>query len=153
MIVLIGLVVGVGVLLFDKFSTVSSIETFVVQTTDEITALNNTNVSLTGYDIIADPTNISHINGTDLTNFVGNWTVNNGSDGVLATFQLRNETWDAVNLNITYTYNKKTPTYFVLKNMTAGLAPIGSSWMPLIITISILAIILTMVMSAFVMKR
>jgi len=61
--------------------------------------------------------------------------------------------WENETVNCTITYLAGSQTSSSTDNSVDAITPIGSTWIPLIITVAILAIILTIVIRSFVMRR
>lgn len=144
MIVLIGLILGIGILVFDNFGVATKDSTVL---TEEVTIAGGT-VTLT-YDDVTAITNLS-----------------NATDDFTALIVTDNFTWTAAGVitvnvtnipnqdyNITYTYDADSTTTTVMNSMTTATSPIATTWLPLIVTIIVLSIILTLVITSFGQRR
>ena len=151
-VILIAMILGVGLIVLDKFgdtikeSTPAVNETLVVASAtgttanDEVTAItliyNETmeivvivTVSTTGAD------NFSWVEDTGVISFNDSVSVPDGD------------------YLITYTYDADTTSSTSMKSVVSSMIPIATTWLPLIITIAILAIILGLVIRSFAGKR
>lgn len=71
--------------------------------------------------------------------------VNVSSAGVVTT----NSTFENATYQLSYVYDRDTAGTTAMANMVSAVAPIASTWLPLIVTVFILAIILGLVMKSF----
>lgn len=150
LLVLTGLLVGVGVLTLDKFSDATKTDTGVA---DEAVALtyagsNQFTGSLANNDIRA----ISEFNNkTNNVSIIDDITFTATSGAVV----LSNATnhYAAGTYYSSYTYGAETRSSLSITNSSLAIGSISVNWMSLIITISVLAIILGLVLNSFVMGR
>lgn len=140
MIVITGMILGVGVLVMNSFSTgIMDSESVINETiamTSQTGQTANTNVtSLTffgnGNETFTIPTDVNVSYPGIIT---GNSTIADGD------------------YNASYSYKQSTRSSVTIDNVVDSLAPIATTWFGLIITISILGIILTLVIRSFVGK-
>lgn len=144
-----GLILAVGILVFNKFE---SAVTDYTSKTDEIGLIYGSAVSLTQSRIQGNPTRITYANGSSKMTNTSVFAPNTTLTGISGTITVRNVTLTsgpADNVNVTYTYDAMTDSDDILFNMTDALAPIARDWMPLIVTIAVLAIILSLVITSF----
>lgn len=139
----VGMLIGVGTLTLDKYARA------VRTTTTKVSTGNNfsTGSSLDLTDSYClSVTSID--NGTttfSLTTY--NVTLSN-ADGCVFSYS----TIAACTLplcNITYTYGAETKSATAATSVNDAITPIASTWLPLVVTVVILAIILTLVISSF----
>ena len=141
-LVMVGMILGVGVLVQDKFGEAVRDETVVTNesVTLSASAFVTVNSPLLAVASIENAT-AKFVYPTHL-NFSSDGKVNvtalNGSTGVY---------------DITYTYDAPSSATHTAANITSSVAPIATTWIPLIVTIAALAIILTLVITAFAQKR
>jgi hypothetical protein len=148
MLVLIGMILGIGILIFDKFG--SATYNTVTITNDTVTWLPNADEALDHGNITSFT---SLVNGTSVAVPSSNYTVYNvnGSIAMLDNSTTMNETMTAY---ATYTYKEyATTTQSTMSSMVTTTSPIATTWLPLIVTIVILAIILTIVIRSFAQTR
>lgn len=148
---LVGMILGIGVLTFDKFSDASATNTYVNE--DSFTWVNNTNITL---------------NFTDITTFTGVWNLTDyldssyyNSDAVISDSILQlnepNGSQPCSNGTICYAeyyyddVNVKVQT--VMNGTVDAVSPIASDWMPLLVTVFILTIILSLIIFSFGRNR
>jgi hypothetical protein len=138
--VMVGMVLGVGILTFDKFAnavkTPTTINDTVVMTAGVGTAtydeINSVSSAGTGTFLVTKFNDA----GTDALN----WT----EAGVIT----MNTTVNG-NIWVVYNYNADSKTTTELDNVRDAITTISNSWFSLIITVVVLAIILTMVIGSF----
>ena len=144
MLVLVGIILGVGILVFDNFGTATKLSTDV---TEEVTIASGT-VTLTYDDITA----VSALtNASD--SFTALLSTDNFSYTTAGVVTVNSTNIPDQDYNITYTYDADTTATTVMSNMTSATSPIGTTWLPLIVTIVVLSIILTLVITSFSGKR
>ena len=148
LIVLTGMILGVGVLVLDKFGTAVKDSTIVVNESQAFVAAAGT----TTFDDLLSMTEISNQSVSCTTfnsiNSCANWTEAGGLVLNDSTFPTTTASY-----NVSYTYGADTTTATTVASVVTGLSPIASTWIPLIITIAVLAIILTLVIRSFNTKR
>jgi len=147
LLVLVGMILGIGVLVLDKFSVATRDTTTAIST--GVNFSTGTSLDLaTEYCIAA--TSIG--NGTStfsLTTY--NVTLTDTEDCIFEYSAIPACTSPLC--NITYTYGADTTAATSTINVVSAITPIASTWLPLLVTIAILSIILTLVISSFAMKR
>ena len=141
--VFVSMILGVGVLVLDSFSRATRVSTSITDA--------NVNVS-SGAATLAqtyceDVTAIR--NAANATTYdVGSLTfVNTDTCRVTSTLPVKGL------YNVTYTYGVADDATTATDNTVTAVQGIGSTWMPLIVTVAILAIILTIVIGSFANKR
>ena len=144
MIVMVGMIIGIGVLVLDKTGTAAA----------------NT------FSIINESHNWSDAHPVNLTMNKGNWTVMSWANeagtavldsnftqfAALGIIQANSVGSCAVNVTClaSYTYTEyDTPTRTALSAASTEIANISTNWLGLIITVLVLAIILTFVIQSF----
>lgn len=148
LIVLVGMVLGVGVLVLDQFGTATKESTSVVNESVAFVAAAGTST----YDDVLTMVEISNQSISCTTfnsaNSCANWT----TAGALV---LNDSTFPVTtgNYNVSYTYDADTTATTTVASVVTGITPLASTWIPLIITIAVLAIILTLVIRSFNTKR
>ena len=137
-LVLVGMILGVGLLVLDSFRTaVPDVDVYNESVTKN-TAVNST---LTTSDILTMVVH-SKINGTIIT--AGNYT---RTDSEIHWFEVGYNTTAFWAIGTYSNYDSKAG--LALSSTVTALAPIASTWMSLIVTIAILAIILGLVIRSF----
>ena len=140
-IVLVGMLLGVGILVFTNFE--DAVQDLTTVTNESVTITTGAG-QLTGADTV---TLLSFYNYTHP--MVVGLNVNSSSVGVISGgSNVSDGTWFAV-----YSYEKDSKATDVMQSMTDAVSPIASVWLSLIITVAILAIILTMVIRSFAGAR
>lgn len=142
LLVFIGMLLGVGVLTLDKYSRA-------VRTTTTIQddAVNLTSAATLSQTYCLSVTSMTYANGTDAG--ISTLTWNDLDDCIIAS----TITDKTQKFNVTYTYGASTVTQTATDNVVTATTPIASTWLPLIVTVAILAIILGLVMSSFSGKQ
>ena len=144
MLVLLGVIIGIGLLIFDNFGVATKDSTDLVE---EVTIAAGT-VTLSYDDVTA-------ISG-----------LTNATDDFTALIATDNFTWTTAGVvtvnvtnipnqdyNVTYTYDADSTTTTVMGSMATATSPIATTWLPLIVTIIVLSIILTLVITSFSQRR
>jgi hypothetical protein len=142
-IVISGMLLGVGIVAFDKFGDSQKIATNVV---NEIVAV----ASATGTLANDEVSSISSV-----TNETGELVVDVSADDFNFTtggVMFFNASIDE-NMNVSYVYDKDTVGTTAMNNLVDAASPIGSTWIPLIITIGALGIVMFLVLRSFGKKR
>ena len=137
-LVLVGMILGVGLLVLDSFRTAVPDVDYYNETVTKNTAVNST---LTNSNILTLAVH-SKTNSTILT--AGNYTRTDSAVHWFGAAYNSSAFW-AVG---TYT-NYDSKAGLALSNTVTAIAPIASTWMSLIVTIAILAIILGLVIRSF----
>lgn len=135
----IGVLLGIGIVVLDVFSDAVK---------DDYTIVNESIV-------IAGRTGSTANDEVSAVTYFGNSTyhctppdpvcLNYTEDGVVTT----NTTFANATYQITYTYDRDTAGTTALGNVVTAVSPIASTWMPLIVTVFVLAIILGLVIKSF----
>ena len=143
--VLVGMLLGVGILIFDSFGSAVRDELAVtnesVTTASETATLANRNIlSITGFSnnsAVEYTLNASDINFTAETGVIVVSGVNIVDGGY----------------NVSYTYDHNSTTSTVMGSAINATSSIATTWLSLLITIIVLAIILGIVIHSFGAKR
>ena len=144
MIVFVGLLLGVGILVLDKFGEAAKDSTTIVNNT--LAAVGAASVTLS-HDDVTSVTSI--VNASGDSNYRLTTDYNFTTAGVF-TFA-RNISNNTV--LVSYVYDRDTISTTSAANSAAAISDISTSWLSLIITIAILAIILGLVIRSFAIKR
>ena len=148
--IILGLVVafmliGVGVLALDKFETTTKTTTTV--TDEEITIASSTATlahgNLTIFSVLS---NASNSTADNLGWSIGNTINYTALSGVIL---VDDGTITDGDYNVTYTYRAKNSVTPTINAAMAAIGDIGNTWASLIVTILILAVILTLVLRSF----
>lgn len=139
LVILVSFIIGVGVLALDKFG---DSQTTSVTTTNETVAITSSTGTTAFNDVRALADNI--YNGT---------TVWNGATFTNAGVITMNASADDGNYNVTYTHQSASATSTATDAISGEIALIATSWLGLIITIFVLAIIISMVIRSFSFSR
>jgi hypothetical protein len=150
LLVMVGMILGVGILVFDNFgqATYNAVSQFNESFTGVV---NNTNVTLTYGNWSTGVSTIRNSSGADITS-----TTLLASYPVEGKMKVRNDTGCDVGATCYVDYawkNYNTQTRSTMTSMTNATSPIGSTWLPLIVTVLVLAIILTLVIKSFSQNR
>lgn len=139
-LVMIGLLLAVGILMYSKMNQAIAVSTTVtneqITVTSGVSYLSKVDQGITAVSDFYNATNRTQNNPTLTT---ANWTV----DGVLA-LGVRNGLY-----NVSYTYDQNTTATETLTDGIEALSPIASDWLPLIVTVMVLAIIIGIVLGSF----
>ena len=147
--VLVGMLLGVGVLIFAAFGDAGKVATAVTETGISVATgaatLTNDEVNSISYfgNMTMNTTHADISFGSEV-----NITL---ATGVLA-LNPDNFT-DAVDYTAVYNYDADSATTTTMDSSITGITPIATTWLPLIVTILVLAIILTLVIRSFAQKR
>jgi len=151
---LTGMVLGVGILTLGKFVETTKVATEIIN--EQVTFASNVSTQLSQDEIISignyDLYNFTDgsviYNSTDkghnFTLVAGNWT----EYGVLSLALINNGDY-----NVTYTYMEFSNSSRAAAYVEDSMMTIPSDWLPLIITISVLAIVLSLVIGSFGRRR
>lgn len=145
LLVTVGMILGVGILVLDIFGDAAktdgtaSLESIVIAYTG-----TTTNDEVSAVAFFGNAT----LNTTTIT--ATNSYVNFTEGGVISVNRTHypNDTY-----TITYTYDKDSEATTTTTSVVSALGSISSTWLPLIVTIAMLAIILTLVIRSFAQKR
>jgi len=141
-ILLVGLIAGVGVLVLDKFGTTVYDSTLVL---NETHAFSSNVLTVDNIDQGISGVSIGNSSVTYGCLLAGSANCNYTTAGVITGSQDIGD--DSISVNYTYKANSSTTT--AAHAARVAVAEIPSSWMSLIVTIGILAVILGLVLSAF----
>lgn len=142
LLVLLGMILGVGVLILDKFGIAVKDSTTITNEAVTITsgAGQLANDDVTSMSFFGNETINSSFTGIDFDEEI-NWT----TAGVIAV----NGTFTDGAYNASYVYDADSTSTTTLAATTTAVAAISTTWLGLIVTIAILAIILTLVIRSF----
>lgn len=143
LIVLIGVLLGVGILILDGFGSQVRVNTPVVNESIAIT-------SLTGATTNDDVISASYFGNSTLNCVLPDTACANitTAGGVTANATFVDATYD-----ISYRYWYDSVGTVAMASMVSAIAPIAATWLPLIVTVAVLAIILTLVITSFAGRR
>jgi hypothetical protein len=139
-LVFTGLILGVGVLIFSNFGDATRVATDINENLS-VTAGSGT---LTHDELKSQPTKFNN-ETHDFTEYIGlyvNFTLSTGE-------YVANGNISTGKYNISYVYYADTSATTTMDSVVTSVTPIASTWLPLIITVAVLAIILTMVIASF----
>ena len=143
-VVLVGMILGVGILVLDSFSSAAYINTGVINGSFTYPAVNGS-VSL-GRELLT-LTGIVNSTAQTVPTTAYNVTL---STGVISS--LSNGSCDAGDTCFaSYTYKRFGVATTSINASRDSLSPIATTWMPLIVTVAILSIILVLVIKSFSM--
>lgn len=141
MLVLVGMVLGVGLIVLTQLST--SAKTTETMTNETITIAGH--AGTTARDEIQS---VTYFGNTTMKCYVFNSAsacLNWSADGSVTT----NLTFGNKNYNISYTFLEDSNASLASDNVSTAMQPIASTWLALIVTITVLSIILVLVIRAF----
>lgn len=142
-IISVGMLLGVGILVFDQFGVAVKTEATIVN--ESITITN-----LAGATANDDIVSVSYFgNSTWNCAPIDTGCVNVTTGGVVTT----NSTFNNATFDISYVYDADSTGTTTMTNMISASSPIASTWLPLIVTVLVLAIILGMVIRSFSQQR
>lgn len=146
MLILTAIVIGVGILVLDQFGQVVRNETYVFNETHNITLINGT------FTLTNTPVSSCSAFRNDTGSVMATTSYTCFANGSVATVNLDN-TSGGNPYYMDYFYWQNTSTSDVLlSGVIPAVSPIASTWMALIVTIVVLAVILTLVIRSFVLK-
>jgi hypothetical protein len=138
-LILVGVVIGVGVVTLDSLATNQRTDTGVsnetVTISSAIGSVDFTNLTSVLY-FGNDSTNTDQA-GINLTNSV-NWTTAGG-------FTVETTRFADGNYNVSYRYSRASTATTAVEQVNDSLTDIPSIWLPLIVTVAILAIVMFLV--------
>ena len=141
MLVMVGLLLGIGVLILDKFSTAIYLDKTV--TNESFTWVNETTIELAQNNL----TSFTSLISTTGIDAVGNYSVAL-SNGTVAVGNITETAF-----KVSYEWRDwGTAAVSALNDTRDSITPIASTWLALIVTIVVLAIILTIVIRSFAVK-
>lgn len=142
-VISVGMLLGVGILTFDRFGVAVKDRTSIVNETIAIAS----SAGSTANDDVASVT------------YFGNSTINCAPpDTACLNFTTAgglvvNSSFADGNYDVSYSYDADSVSTTVMSNMISASSPIASTWLPLIITVLVLAVILTLVINSFGAQR
>lgn len=151
LLILIGMVLGVGILVLDNFGDATKESTDVV---NESVVFTNGVGAATANDEV---TTVTYVGNSTIGCTVFNtalWCANYTGGGALAgaTITLNVSTF-STNANgtfqVSYTYDADSDATTATADTVTAMSAISSTWLPLIVTIAVLAIILVLVIRSF----
>ncbi len=147
LLVLVGMIIGVGVLTLDKFGTASYNDRTVYN--DTLTLWTNNFTAVT-YPTATSTDAVVIVNSSGTAVSVA-WDDTGKWSGTAV--KLTTTTSNGTSINLTYTYGQDSVTTTALENSRIEIANVSSNWLGLIVTVAILAIILTLVIRSFARGR
>lgn len=142
-LVLTGILMGVGALVFINLFSTGQIETTI--TNEQITADPNVSAILANVPFLS----VSSIyNVTNASHLVENFTTENSSYVIV-----QDPIFNQTTVNVTYSYRRNTSASTMISQMNVSLLPIANTWIPLIVTVLALAIVLALVIRSFARRR
>lgn len=144
LLVMVGMILGVGMLVLDKFGVATKTSTTVTNESVNFTngAGNVDYGGVTAIDALINST--SPYTAVAASNFsfteAGAITITDGLNSNISAL-------------ITYKYGKNSTTSTALTATTDAIAPIATTWLGLIVTIAVLALILFLVIRSFVLNK
>jgi len=145
LLLLIGMVLGVGVLMMDKFGVAT-------YNTARAPIEQLTNVNTVNYTALTYPTaDITSYNYTafNATNAVSLQCNNRGKWDCTAVKIIDGSAINNTNVNISYYYGASSVASAALVNVRTEISAISTTWLGLIVTVAILSIVLMVVLSSF----
>ena len=142
LVLLVGMVLGVGILVFDKFGTATRESSSTINESITLTAAagQTTYTNVTSISFFGNVTNTS-----DSGELVLGEDINFSDSGVITTnSKLVNGAY-----NISYGFTVGNAAYDALIDTGTELGTIATTWLGLIITIFVLAVIMFMVIGSF----
>ena len=149
MIVLTGMILGVGILTLDNLGDAVKKSTDIV---NESVTFIGAGLGSTANDEVTEITYVG--NGTiDCTVFnTALWCANYTDAGAI-TLNASTFTDVTANYNVSYTYDADVSTTTVTTDVNSALGAISTTWLALIVTVFVLAIILVLVIRSFKQGR
>jgi hypothetical protein len=144
LLVLTGMLLGVGVLTIDKFSRATRTTTTVTSTGLNLSAASSVDFAQTYCLKITSVANATASYAVSKLTYSDADTCTMTNAGITGCGPAA-----AAYCNITYTYGAATESSDATDDVNTAITPIASTWLPLIVTVAILAIILTLVISSF----
>ena len=142
LLVFVSMLIGVGVLTLDKFSRATRTTTTI---TDADVNVSSGAATLSETFCLGITTITNKTGATEWAAATYNVSFTN-ADTCVITSDL------PVNIlyNVTYTYGETTEAQVATDNSVSAITPIASTWMALIVTVAVLAIIMALVIGSFV---
>lgn len=149
MLVLVGMIVGIGVLITSQFGAVVYVDTAITNETVVWPATGAT-VALTFHNVTAVTQILNDTGGAEPT---ANYTIDLTS-GVITNDGNTSACTQGDDCYVYYTFrNYETATKVALDSAGSAISGIATSWLALIITIAVLAILLVLVIRSFSAPR
>ena len=151
LIVIVGMLLGIGILSVDKLGIAAKTDTTITEETVAITS----GAGQTAFDDLVSVSYFGNqsLNSTDPLVVIGNNVagaeVNWTASGIITVDQTNFSNGD---YNITYVYERDSAATTATSNVNTELGTIASTWLGLIITIAVLAIIISLIVSSFAFK-
>lgn len=143
LMLMVGMLLGVGILAMDAFGNAVKTSTNVV---NESVAIAGQAGSSANDDVTA----WSYFGNSSINCVAPNpICVNVSSGGAVRT----NSSFANATYQLSYTYDADSVGTTALSNVVTAVAPIASTWLPLIVTVAVLAIILGIVVTSFAGRR
>jgi len=142
-----GILIGVGIIIFDAFGTASATEDAIVQETIKAEKL---------FDIKMEHGNLTSVQLVQVNNSwnvpANNYTINY-SQGTFYLLATNGGVGNNTNVNVSYKFrNYETETKFAMADQISAFGDISGTWLGLIVAIVMLAIVLGLVFHAFVRR-
>ena len=150
MIVLTGMILGVGILTLDNLGDAVKKSTSIVNESVVFTSLSGS----TANDEVTAVTYVGNSTASCIVFNTALWCANFTEDGVItlntSTFSggLENGSY-----NVSYTYDADVSTTTVTTDVNTALGTISTTWLALIVTVFVLALILVLVIRSFKQGR
>jgi hypothetical protein len=141
LLVFVGMLLGVGVLILDKYSRAVRTTTTV---TDGLVNVSSGAATLSQTYCLTIASVVNTTDGDSYSTSTYNVTYSNPDTCVISADLPNYQKY-----NITFTYGAASAANSVADDANSAITPIGTTWMALIVTVFILAIILTMVIGSF----
>ena len=144
LLLFIGMLLGVGVLTLDKFQRAVRTETTVIST--------GQNLSVTGTSDFSEEycLDVTSVANSTTTYVLADYNVTfSNADDCIVSYSGFGSDCSLGLCNITYTYGADTASATSGVNTIAAITPIASTWLSLIVTVFVLAIILELVIRSF----
>lgn len=146
-IVLIGMILGVGILVFNNFGQATREEVATSESLPQAAGvLTTTNSPIKSVSFYGNTTK-----SNTTFNCVGCAVNYTAATGV---FAVENTVFDdGVSYTVNYTYYKNSSSTDVMVSTAAAISPIASTWLSLIVTIIALSIIMVFVIKSFSIRQ
>lgn len=151
LLLFVGMLLGVGVLTLDKYQRAVRTTTTVVDTANNLSTGTSVDFATTYCLSITQVDNgvTTFYPNASQVDYNLTWTDADGCTmGYSAIAGCSNP-----KCNITYTYGATTTAATAAVNTNAAITPIASTWLPLIVTVFVLAVIMSLVIGSFAGKR
>ena len=145
-LVMTGLLLGIGIVTISKFGTTVADSTSVVNGTIVIASGTGGVRSDQGITAVSTFSNAT----VDYIVYLSNDSINWTADGV---FVVDGAIMGDSTYDLSYVYDQNVTGTDTMVQVVASMAPIASDWLPLIVTVAVLAVILTMILTSFGKRR